>query len=97
MALVCADSVDPLVQVGDLAPLDVGNDSSVSLVVYNENVVVAVVASNSFCWNSEFHNKDPAVGLCDQTPQSTPLILSYAYGTIEAFSSHILSQQPLTV
>ena len=50
---------------------------------------VALVWSDAYCWNSETHNKDAAVGVCDQIPTSTPGVLAYSYGTFSDWAGFL--------
>lgn len=54
----------------------------------NELAVLAAVGE-SYCFNSETHNKRASVAVCDQEPESTPRILNYYFGRFSSVSSTI--------
>ena len=45
-------------------------------------VVMAVVATDSFCFNTNNNNKEPYPALCDLNQTATPFVLTYTHGTI---------------
>lgn len=49
--------------------------------VADTTVLAAMVQGDSYCWNSEKHNKQPAPATCDATPNSTRDVLSYTVAT----------------
>ena len=50
------------------------------------DVMVLLLAGESYCYNNEVANKRPYPALCDSVPQSMPGVLTYTYGTFEAFA-----------
>lgn len=50
----------------------------------NGTALVAMVQGDSYCWNSERHNKQPEPATCDATPTATPFVLTYTVAAWDA-------------
>jgi hypothetical protein len=88
--------------------IDVGTRSQVNhLIGKDDQVNTLLTHGDGYCWNTEPRNKRPAPRMCDQVPQSTANVLSYALasfndwrnifaGTVEGLPLHPCRITPLT-
>jgi len=96
--MFCADNegnIDspPLLQ---LSSLDVGEDPRISLAYQGSSLVALEVHGHGYCWNNEDNNKRAETALCDSIPRSQRLVLSYNFGTLEAWQQHIANEIPMS-
>jgi hypothetical protein len=59
-----------------------GSDNSTS-------TYALLLMGDSFCYNSETHNKQPSPALCDLEQTNTPYVLTYSYGLFGNTSSRL--------
>ena len=74
-----------------------GHESS-AVATVTSTVTSTMRHADAYCWNSETHNKDAAVGVCDQVPTSTPGVLAYSYGMLHdwtRFLTNIATAGPI--
>jgi hypothetical protein len=79
--------VDPTAEHDNnkLSPVRFGVGSSVSVSTYNGTILVT--SSDSFCWNTEYQNKE-IVRFCSSEPVSTNGVLSYYVGEAKSWRSN---------
>ncbi|KAL0485485.1 lsk1 [Acrasis kona] len=71
------------------SPVDVGSHPSVSLSVQNDTIKFLQVHTNSFCYNSDFKNRQSMIAVCEYKPKSIKNVLAYNYGDLDALVNHI--------
>eukprot|EP01118_Nematostelium_gracile_P006148 TRINITY_DN1976_c0_g1_i10.p1 TRINITY_DN1976_c0_g1~~TRINITY_DN1976_c0_g1_i10.p1 ORF type:complete len:548 (+),score=119.40 TRINITY_DN1976_c0_g1_i10:372-2015(+) len=76
--------------------IGVGKDPSVSLAEYNNEIYLLEMHGDSWCWNSEQHNKNPILKQCDFKPKSIPAVLTYSFGKLGDFSDFLLESKQLS-
>ena len=78
-----------------LAP---GRDPSVSLVqnTIDDDILALVVYADGFCYNNEIRNKFAGIGVCDQVPWSISNVLTYSFGSLQAFEDLLSRNQSFT-
>jgi hypothetical protein len=66
----------------------VGRQPSLSVMPYNGSIFVLQVHTDSFCYYTEEHNKDPFIKLCDHQPKSSTNIMTYTFAEWDALTAH---------
>jgi hypothetical protein len=75
---------------------NVGSKPSISLRPFGNDVGVAQVQSEGYCYNNVIANKRPAPGLCDSEPQSLSHVLTYNFGLLSQFAATIDANETIT-
>jgi hypothetical protein len=69
--------------------IGVGRSPSASILSLKGKTYIAQVHTDSYCGNSESHNKNATVSVCDATPVSTRNIMTYTVGEWSDLTNHL--------
>jgi len=72
--------------------VDVGASPSVAMTQHDGDIYVFSVQGESYCWNTEEHNKVAKKKLCDNKPTKMAYVLSYNLGRFDDWAKHISDQ-----
>jgi hypothetical protein len=82
--------------VGGPTFTNVGSNPAISLRTLGNDVGVAQVQADGYCYNNDIANKRPAPALCDSEPESLDHVLTYNFGLLSQFAAAIDANETIT-